>query len=149
MLSTLFLSLRSNFMNIFNNFKLSQLLYIYYLFPCFSQQQRNTKYVLFTTSCWWVRRMPTLGQVTSSHTWPAHHNGLSVAFFSVLSTQPGSSLKSVFFPKTHWWFLWACEVKWSESCSVMSNSLRYHGLYSPWGHKESDITEQLSTAHII
>ena len=24
------------------------------------------------------------------------------------------------------------EVKWSESCSVMSNSLQTHGLYSPW-----------------
>ena len=23
-------------------------------------------------------------------------------------------------------------MKWSESCSVMSNSLRLHGLYSPW-----------------
>ena len=30
---------------------------------------------------------------------------------------------------------WSClcdEVKWSESCSVMSNSLWPHGLYSPW-----------------
>ena len=32
----------------------------------------------------------------------------------------------------------------SESRSVMSDSLRSHGLYSPWGHKESDTTEQLS-----
>ena len=24
------------------------------------------------------------------------------------------------------------EVKWSESCSVVSNSLQPHGLYSPW-----------------
>ena len=27
-------------------------------------------------------------------------------------------------------FSW--KVKWSESCSVVSNSLRPHGLYSPW-----------------
>ena len=113
MLSTLFFSLKSNFMNIFNNFQLSQLLYIYSLFLRFSQQQRNTKYVLFTTSCWWARRMPTPGQVTSSHAWPAHRNGLSVAFFSVLSTQPGSSLKSGFskdtlmIPLSTW-----SEVKW-------------------------------------
>ena len=23
----------------------------------------------------------------------------------------------------------------------------FHGLYSPWGHKESDVTEQLSLTH--
>ena len=32
----------------------------------------------------------------------------------------------------------------SESCSGMSNSLWPHGLYSPWGHKESDMTERLT-----
>ena len=25
----------------------------------------------------------------------------------------------------------------------------FHGLYSPWGHKESDVTEQLSRASLI
>ena len=28
-------------------------------------------------------------------------------------------------------YLWS-EVKWSESCSVVSNSLQPHGLYRPW-----------------
>ena len=28
--------------------------------------------------------------------------------------------------------IWNNEVKWSESCSVMSNSLQSHGLHSPW-----------------
>ena len=34
--------------------------------------------------------------------------------------------------------LWSCRwsldwgVKWSESCSVVSDSLRFHGQYSPW-----------------
>ena len=28
--------------------------------------------------------------------------------------------------------IWRSEVKWSESHSVMSNSLLLHGLYSPW-----------------
>ena len=129
MLSTLFLSLRSNFMNIFNNFQLSQLLYIYSLFLRFSQQQRNTKYVLFTTSCWWARRMPTPGQVTSSHAWPAHRNGLSVAFFSVLSTQPGSSLKSGFskdtlmIPLSTW-----SEVKWKLLGHVQLFAIPVHGI---------------------
>ena len=38
-------------------------------------------------------------------------------------------------PHLMWLFFWLflnCEVKWSESRSVMSNSLRRHGLYSPW-----------------
>ena len=25
----------------------------------------------------------------------------------------------------------------------------FHGLYSPWGHKESDMTEQLSLSHYM
>ena len=25
----------------------------------------------------------------------------------------------------------------------------FHGLYSPWGHKESDTTEQLSPSHVF
>ena len=131
MLSTLFLSLRSNFMNIFNNFKLSQLLHIYYLFLCFSQQQRNTKYVLFTTSCWWARRTPTPGQVTSSHAWPAHRNGLSVAFFSVLSTQPRSSLKSGFSKGTLMipWSTWS-EVRVAQSGPTLCDPMDYtvHGI---------------------
>ena len=32
----------------------------------------------------------------------------------------------------------------SESLSVVSNSLQPHGLYSPWGRKESDMTERLT-----
>ena len=34
--------------------------------------------------------------------------------------------------KQHWNQIWNNEVKWSESCSVMSDSLQPHGLYSPW-----------------
>ena len=45
MLSTLFLSLKSNFMNIFNNFQLSQLLYIYSFYV--SPSSRETQ----STSC--------------------------------------------------------------------------------------------------
>ena len=25
----------------------------------------------------------------------------------------------------------------------------FHGLYSPWGHKESDMTERLSLSHMV
>ena len=32
----------------------------------------------------------------------------------------------------------------SESHLIMSDSLRPHGLYSPWGCKELDMTEQIS-----
>ena len=33
--------------------------------------------------------------------------------------------------KIIWWLL-HFEVKWSESCSVLCDSLQPHGLYSPW-----------------
>ena len=36
-----------------------------------------------------------------------------------------------FFFGWNWWAKLGRE-KWSESCSVMSDSLRPHGLYSPW-----------------
>ena len=34
--------------------------------------------------------------------------------------------------ETSWMDLDGIEVKWSKSCSVVSDSLRPHGLYSPW-----------------
>ena len=45
-----------------------------------------------------------------------------------------------------WWLRSPGEGKgYSLQYSGLENS---HGLYSPWGHKESDVTEQLSLSYI-
>ena len=38
---------------------------------------------------------------------------------------------------------WATELNWNEPTPVFWPG-EFHGLYSPWGHKESDTTERLS-----
>lgn len=99
-LSTLFLSLRSNFMNNFSNFLLFPLLYIYYFFLCLSQQQSQVKYVLFTTGCPWAKKMHALGQATSpSHPDLLTCSNLQVLFFCLFQSTR-SSLKSHSFQTT-------------------------------------------------
>ena len=47
---------------------------------------------------------------------------------------------------------WILSLGWEdplERGKATYSGRKFHGPYSPWGHKESDITEQLSTAHII
>jgi len=43
-----------------------------------------------------------------------------------------SLFQSLFFPLHAWYFCQLCELKWSESLSVMSDSLGPHGLYRSW-----------------
>ena len=43
---------------------------------------------------------------------------------------------------------WVLSLGWEDplekGMATHSSTLEFHGLYSPWGHKESDTTEQLS-----
>ena len=41
----------------------------------------------------------------------------------------------------------ACNAGDLGSIPELVRSPSIHGLYSPWGHKESDMTEQLSLSH--
>ena len=51
---------------------------------------------------------------------------------------------------TSWMDLDGIEVKWSKSCSVVSDSLRPHGLYSPWTSPDQNTgVGSLSLVHRI
>ena len=48
------------------------------------------------------------------------------------------------------WETWVQSLGWEETwrrerlCTSVFWPGEFHGLYSPWGHKDSDTTEQLS-----
>ena len=74
-------------------------------------------------------------------------------YFSMLLSQFVPSLPSPLFPQVCSLCLHLCccptnrlirtifldSMKWTKSCSVMSNSLRPHGLYSPWNSPAQNI----------
>ena len=67
----------------------------------------------------------------SGSKWP----GICVLVGSIqLTSSPGGSFSCCKTAQRTWLRILstAPEVKWSKSCSVMSNSLQPHGLYGPW-----------------
>ena len=49
------------------------------------------------------------------------------------------------------WETWVRSLGWEDPLekgkAIHSRVLAWNGLYSPWGHKESDMTEKLSLSH--
>ena len=72
--------------------------------------------------------------VVSDSLWP---HGLQHARPPCPSPSPGAYSNSC--PSSQW-----CHPTISSSVVPFSSRLQFHGLYSPWGRKESDATEQLS-----
>ena len=63
----------------------------------------------------------------------SNHN---LIFMHYLFTQPGHNLRLLFHLEIdavkETYMLSTVQVLWTEGCSVVSDSLRPHGLYSPW-----------------
>lgn len=80
-------------MNDFSNFPCHQLLYIYYFFPCLSQQQSHVKYVLLTANLSMSQESDCTG--TNHISWP------TLTCSSAMVSQCSSSLSFPVSPEVH------------------------------------------------
>ena len=57
-------------------------------------------------------------------------------------------------PHSSMWETWVKSLGWEDPLEKGKTTTpvfwpgEFHGLYNPWGHKESNMTEQLSLSHI-